>query len=101
VTKDVPAGATVVGVPARQLAARPKNQSQTAADAPFAAYGVTNPDDVDPRGRTIAALVDEVQSLRARLNDMEDRLSASTLHDEAGKQVLGEEPPLTPRSRKG
>mgnify|MGYP005753407677 CR=1 FL=1 len=71
-----------------------------AADAPFAAYGVTNPDDVDPRGRTIAALVDEVQSLRARLNDMEDRLSASTLHDEAGKQVLGEEPPLTPRSRK-
>ena len=101
VTKDVPTGATVVGVPARQLATRPKNQSQTAADAPFAAYGVTNPDDVDPRGRTIAALVDEVQSLRARLNDMEDRLSASTLHDEAGKQVLGEEPPLTPRSRKG
>ena len=100
VTKDVPAGATVVGVPARQLAAKPATQSKITADAPFAAYGVSNPDDVDPRGRTIAALVDEVHSLRARLNDMEDRLSDTALHDEAGKPMLGNEPPLTPRSRK-
>jgi hypothetical protein len=39
----------------------------------------------DPRERIITALVDEVQSLRARLNDMEDRLSATQLHDKAGK----------------
>ncbi|HCD80172.1 MAG TPA: serine O-acetyltransferase, partial [Alphaproteobacteria bacterium] len=32
VTKDVPAGATVVGVPARQLAAKPKTQSKMTAD---------------------------------------------------------------------
>ena len=96
VTKDVPACATVVGVPARQLAAKAKLE----AEAPFAAYGVSNPDDVDPRGRTIAALVDEVQSLRARLNDMEDRLSATKMHDPAGKPSLGEDVSLPPGSRK-
>ena len=82
VTRDVPAAATVVGVPARQIAARPQ---QTTGDKPFSAYGVSNPDEVDPRARTIAALVDEVQTLRARLNDMEDRLSTTAMHDEAGK----------------
>ena len=99
VTKDVPAGVTVVGVPARQLVSRPQNQSKTAAETPFAAYGVTNADDVDPRERTIAELIDEVQSLRARLNVIEDRLSASALND-AGRQVLGEASPLTPQSHK-
>ena len=96
VTKDVPACATVVGVPARQLAARPTAE----VDPPFAAYGVSNPEDVDPRGRTIAALVDEVQSLRARLNDMEDRLSATATHDDGGKMTLGDDTPMPPGTRK-
>ena len=96
VTKDVPACATVVGVPARQLAARPTAE----VEPPFAAYGVSNPDDVDPRGRTIAALVDEVQSLRARLNDMEDRLSTTAMHDDAGKPTLGDDTPMPPGTRK-
>lgn len=82
VTKDVPEGATVVGVPARQVTAK-KNVAKT--DEGFQAYGVSNPSEIDPRERTIAALVDEVQSLRARLNDMEDRLSPTAMHDEAGK----------------
>ena len=82
VTKDVPEGATVVGVPARQVAAK---AGADKADDRFQAYAVANPGEVDPRERTIAALVDEVQSLRARLNDMEDRLAPTAMHDDAGK----------------
>ena len=96
VTRDVPTGATVVGVPARQLAAKAKQQAE---DRVFAPYGIANPDEVDPRARTIEALVAEVQTLRARLNDMEDRLSPTKLHDEAGKGAIAEEDSLgtTPR----
>ncbi len=85
-TKDVPACATVVGVPARQLVARPTAE----VEPPFAAYGVSHLDEVDPRARTIEALVAEVQTLRARLNDMEDRLSPTKLHDKAGKKAIGD-----------
>lgn len=96
VTRDVPAGATVVGVPARQVAAKSKAGSEPAS---FAAYGVSNPDEVDPRAKTIDALVAEVQSLRARLNDMEDRLSPTKIHDEAGKAAISDEDDLPPAPR--
>ncbi|MDA7792233.1 serine acetyltransferase [bacterium] len=82
VTKDVAEGATVVGVPAREVA--PK-AGAVKSDDTFHAYAIANPGDVDPRERTILALVDEVQSLRARLNDLEDRLSTTAIHDDAGK----------------
>jgi len=82
VTKDVAKGATVVGVPAREIA--PKAGSSKVDDR-FQAYAVANPGEVDPRERTILALVDEVQTLRARLNDLEDRLAAAPIHDDAGK----------------
>ena len=97
VTRDVPAGATVVGVPARQLAAKAKSPAE---DRAFAPYGIANPDEVDPRARTIEALVAEVQTLRARLNDMEDRLSPTQIHDEAGKGAIAEEDGLSGPSRK-
>ena len=97
VTKDVPDGATGVGVPARRIAAklRPAEEARN-----FSAYGVGHPDDVDPRGRTIEALVAEVQSLRARLNDMEDRLSPTRIHDEAGKAAISETDDLNLSPRK-
>jgi hypothetical protein len=41
------------------------------------AYGVQSGIDLDPRERTIRALVDEVQSQRARLSDLEDRLASA------------------------
>jgi serine O-acetyltransferase len=97
VTRDVPAGVTVVGVPARQL---PSKVKPAPDDAPFAAYAVTGSDDVDPRARTIAALVDEVQSLRARLNDMEDRLAPTKIHDDAGKSQFGDVDTKSPPHRK-
>ncbi len=81
VTKDVPEGATVVGVPARQIAA--KAGAVRTSDT-FQAYAVANLSEVDPRERTITALVDEVQSLRARLNDMEDRLAPTVMLEDAG-----------------
>jgi len=76
VTKDVPEGATVVGVPARQMT-KSKTQAEPATN--FSPYAV--PDDLaaDPRERTIAALVDEVQSQRARLADLEEKLAHHTL----------------------
>jgi serine O-acetyltransferase len=74
VTKDVPEGATVVGVPARQMS---KTTTKAVADTSFMAYGVQSGIDLDPRERTIRALVDEAQSQRARLNDLENRLESA------------------------
>ena len=68
----------------RQVAAK---AGQVKSPDNFQAYGVANPGEIDPRERTITALVDEVQSLRARLNDMEDRLASTTIHDDAGKSA--------------
>jgi serine O-acetyltransferase len=74
VTKDVPEAATVVGVPARQMS---KTTTKAEADTSFMAYGVQSGIDLDPRERTIRALVNEVQSQRARLSDLEDRLASA------------------------
>jgi serine O-acetyltransferase len=82
VTKDVPEGATVVGVPARQMTTKTPSKKVDDSFQPYAVHDMAN---ADPRERIITALVDEVQSLRARLNDMEDRISATQLHDKAGK----------------
>ena len=76
VTKDVPEAATVVGVPARQMS---KTTTKAEVDTSFMAYGVQSGIDFDPRERTIRALVDEVQSQRARLNDLEDRLASAAV----------------------
>ena len=88
-TRDVPEGATVVGVPARQVTVKAVSSK---VDDRFQAYAVANPGEVDPRERTISALVDEVQSLRARLNDMEDRMVATPMHDDAGKSPRDVDP---------
>jgi serine O-acetyltransferase len=69
VTKEVAAGATVVGIPARtiqtQVKQRPEEQPR------FVAYGTPTGDIPDPLARTIEGLLDEVQSLRARVNRIE------------------------------
>ena len=84
VTKDVPEGATVVGVPARQLT---KTTAPTAPTSNFSPYAVPDDRESDPRERTIAALVDEVHSLRARLSALEEQLSNATVSSAATKST--------------
>ena len=68
VTKDVPEGVTVVGVPARQMT-KTKNSDEMAIS--FSPYAMPSDLENDPRERTIMALVDEVQSLRKYFIDLE------------------------------
>jgi serine O-acetyltransferase len=72
VTKDVPEGATVVGVPARQMS---KTDAGLTVGLSFMPYAVHSGLDLDPRERTIRALVDEVQSQQKRLANLEKRFA--------------------------
>ena len=69
VTKDVPENRTVVGIPAKVVNAR----SETPEQPRFVAYGTPTGDLPDPVARAIDGLLDEVQSLRARVNELESR----------------------------
>ena len=82
VVRDVPEGATVVGIPARQIA-EPRDVSK---DEPFAAYG-TPQDLPDPIARTMQGLakeLEEIKELRARLERLEAELG-----DQADKRRAG------------
>src|SRR3546814_8699247 len=70
VTKEVPEGATIVGIPGR--AVQTTRPAQSAA-APFVAYGTPVGNIPDPIARALDGLLDEVQSLRARVNELEGR----------------------------
>src|SRR5690554_2772278 len=65
VTKPVPEGVTVVGIPAR-----PVQRSRPAEDR-FLAYGTPIGDLPDPVARALEGLLDEVQRLRARVELLE------------------------------
>ena len=67
VLKDVPPGATMVGIPAR--AAGP-TAAKTGA-ATFDAYGTPSPDIADPTTRAVEQLLAEVGTLRSRLEELE------------------------------
>ena len=84
VTKDVPEGATVVGVPARQMT---KTAVPSAPIANFSPYAVPDDRESDPRERTITALVDEVQSQRARLAALEEKLAVAAGSSAASKST--------------
>ena len=84
VTKDVPEGATVVGVPARQMT---KTTVPSASTENFSPYAVPDDRESDPRERTIAALVDELQSQRARLAALEEQLSSTAVSSVSTKST--------------
>lgn len=85
VTKDVPEGATVVGVPARQMT---KAEVLREPNVSFSAYAMPDDRESDPRERTIAALVDEVQSLKAKLKLLESQLANAGLLTPASKSTV-------------
>jgi serine O-acetyltransferase len=72
VLRDVPEAATVVGIPAR--VARGKTAEADKETHRFDAYG-TRADFDDPMERVIDALLDKVQSMSMRVDELERRLA--------------------------
>src|SRR5690606_36043078 len=70
VLKAVPAGATVVGIPAREV-----GQQQPKA-AEFCAYGSTG-DMPDPIARALDSLCSDLAGLRRRVGELEEALAAA------------------------
>jgi len=76
VVKNVADGITVTGIPARPVASKKPEKTPT-----FRAYGTAAESSVDSRELAIQGLLNEVQSLRSRLNALEEGLS------QAGERV--------------
>ena len=72
VLKDVPPGATMVGIPAR--AAGP-TAAKTEAST-FDAYGTPSPDIADPTTRAVDRLLEEVRTLQSRVEELEQAAAA-------------------------
>lgn len=68
VLKDVPAGVTMVGIPAKQVLPRQVGEPATA----FHAYGTPRTDIADPTAKALDALSREIAALRARLQTLEN-----------------------------
>ena len=67
VLREVPPGAIMVGNPARQITRRLPGEARPA----FTPYGVSGEDIPDPIARALSGLLDEVATLRARVNELE------------------------------
>jgi serine O-acetyltransferase len=72
VVKEVPAGATVVGIPGRIV--EDAVSEQAAAQARFAAYGVVHNED-DPHAKAIQSLVEYSRELERSIVALTERLS--------------------------
>jgi serine O-acetyltransferase len=77
VVRDVAEKVTVTGIPARPVSSGKPEEVPV-----FKAYGTPTDDTLDSRDRAIAGLLDEVQTLRSRLNAIEDNAGA----DKGGAQ---------------
>jgi serine O-acetyltransferase len=69
VLSEVPAGATMVGIPAKPVARRRPSGGSQPTFQPYA----LGPEIPDPIARALTGLLDEVTSLRARLAELEKR----------------------------
>ena len=69
VVKDVPAGVTVAGIPARVVGGRDKTHPEK-----FAAYGTPSPDLSDPVSRAVDGLLEQNSLLAARVEEIERQL---------------------------
>ena len=88
VTKDVPECATVVGIPAKVVQPRDR---QGEAEPRFLAYGTPTGDASDPVSRAIEGLLDEVQRLRARVDQLEQLRDTDGGLEQIGLEGAGEE----------
>lgn len=70
VLKEVPDGATMVGIPARPVGREPGRDAPHPPGPIFAPYGFTG-EIPDPIARALNALLDEVTSLRSRVGELE------------------------------
>ena len=77
VLKDVPAGATVVGIPARPIGPQP-----VVKEACFPAYGTAPGAAIDPVARVIDRLSERLEELNARVAELEHERAAEAGHDE-------------------
>ncbi len=70
VLKEVPDGATMVGIPARPVGREPGRDAPHPSEPIFAPYGFTG-EIPDPIARALNALLDEVTTLRTRVGELE------------------------------
>jgi serine O-acetyltransferase len=70
VVKDVPAGVTVVGIPAKAVHGKTKTESTG-----FDAYGTGSGEQSDPVMHVMNSLLDRVQTMSARIEVMEQQLA--------------------------
>jgi serine O-acetyltransferase len=82
VVKEVPAGATVVGIPARVVESREAEQA-----ARFAAYAVVQ-EQTDPYAKAIQQLVEHSQELERALRTLQARMAEMERDAEASKRDL-------------
>ena len=92
VLKDVPAGVTMVGIPAKQVLPRQVGAPATA----FQAYGTTRADIPDPAAKALDALSAEIAALRARLEAIEN---ADGEAEASPAETRAEAPPADSRPR--
>ena len=68
--KEVPAGATAVGIPARIIKAELPSSSNPSSQAQFSAYGIT-PEADDPMSLAMKSLIDVTLELEAKVQFLE------------------------------
>ena len=78
----------MTGIPARPVSSRKPETNPT-----FRAYGTAAENSVDSRELAIQGLLDEVQSLRSRLNALEGQLEGGDDQDAVGFVAAEDTPP--------
>ena len=87
VVKEVPAGATAVGNPARVLLREDQQRrEETAAKLGFSAYGLS-PDDNDPLSLALHGLIDHAAAQERRINELTEALQRVGIEVAAEAQV--------------
>lgn len=87
VLKEVPPGATAVGIPARIVRADLPASASEVTKSQFAAYGIT-PDADDPVSLAIKSLIDVTLELEAKVKSLEQNANQSTLQTpEISKEI--------------